>query len=235
VIRSGGVRRRSRRAGTGRRRPRVRARPQRGRRPETETTLLGLRLGYFFTPSIFLQSLVQYSDQADVWSANVRVAGLSTAGTRLYISEAVNLAIDHYGMGHSTTVQITKRSRGSPRRPGGWISTSDGPRCADASESASRGLSASSTALVHRSGCGYPKRMERPCSGPWRAPGPRRGAARANKAARGIGFAAGAGCAGAEARACARRSGTPGGARVAQISASDRSGERGRWVGCGPL
>jgi hypothetical protein len=50
-----------------------------------ETTLLGLRLAYFFTPHVFVQSLVQYSDQADVWSANVRFAWLSTAGTGLYV------------------------------------------------------------------------------------------------------------------------------------------------------
>ena len=50
-----------------------------------ETTLLGLRLAYFFTPNVFVQSLLQYSDQADVWSANVRFAWLSTAGTGLYV------------------------------------------------------------------------------------------------------------------------------------------------------
>jgi hypothetical protein len=50
-----------------------------------ETTLVGARASYFFTPRIFVQSLVQYSDQADVWSANVRVAWLSTAGTGLYV------------------------------------------------------------------------------------------------------------------------------------------------------
>ena len=50
-----------------------------------DTTLLGLRLAYFFSPSVFLQSLFQYSDQADVWSANVRFAWLSTAGTGLYV------------------------------------------------------------------------------------------------------------------------------------------------------
>jgi hypothetical protein len=52
---------------------------------EFEATLLGLRIGYFFTPRIFLQSLVQYSDQADIWSANVRFAILDTASTGLYI------------------------------------------------------------------------------------------------------------------------------------------------------
>jgi len=50
-----------------------------------ETTLLGLRLAYYFTPSIFVQSLFQYADQADVWSANVRFAWLTTAGTGLYV------------------------------------------------------------------------------------------------------------------------------------------------------
>ena len=52
---------------------------------EFDATLLGLRLAYFFTPNVFVQSLFQYSDQADVWSANVRFAWLSTAGTGLYV------------------------------------------------------------------------------------------------------------------------------------------------------
>ncbi len=34
-----------------------------------ETVLLGMNFGYFFTPRIYLQSLVQYSNQADSWSA----------------------------------------------------------------------------------------------------------------------------------------------------------------------
>jgi len=49
------------------------------------TTLTGLRVAYFFSPNVFVQSLFQYSDQADVWSANVRFAWLSTAGTGLYV------------------------------------------------------------------------------------------------------------------------------------------------------
>ncbi len=48
-------------------------------------SLLGLRVAYFFSPNIFVQSLLQYSDQVDVWSANVRFAWLSTAGTGLYV------------------------------------------------------------------------------------------------------------------------------------------------------
>jgi hypothetical protein len=50
-----------------------------------EVTLSQLRLGYFFTPRIYLQSLVQYADQQDTWSANVRFGWLNTAGTGLFI------------------------------------------------------------------------------------------------------------------------------------------------------
>ena len=47
--------------------------------------LAGIRIGFFFTPSISLQSLVQYSDQIDIWSANIRFAWLNRAGTGLFI------------------------------------------------------------------------------------------------------------------------------------------------------
>jgi len=47
--------------------------------------LIGVKVGYFFTPKIFLQSLVQYNNQASVWNANVRFAWLSTASTGLFI------------------------------------------------------------------------------------------------------------------------------------------------------
>ena len=46
---------------------------------------MGLRLAYFFTPRIYLQSLTQYSDQADAWSMNIRLGWLDTAGTGLFI------------------------------------------------------------------------------------------------------------------------------------------------------
>lgn len=48
-------------------------------------SLAGVRLGYFVTPRIFVQSLVQYSNQAQVFSANVRFGWLNTAGTGLFI------------------------------------------------------------------------------------------------------------------------------------------------------
>ena len=50
-----------------------------------ETVLLGMNFGYFFTPRIYLQSLVQYSNQVDSWSANLRFGWLNTAGTGLFI------------------------------------------------------------------------------------------------------------------------------------------------------
>lgn len=55
--------------------------------PEGDFTsvLTSFKLGYFFTPRIYLQGLVQYSDQVDTWSANVRFGWLNTAGTGLFI------------------------------------------------------------------------------------------------------------------------------------------------------
>jgi hypothetical protein len=50
-----------------------------------DVTVGGLRAGYFFTPRIYLQSLVQYADQLDTFSANVRFGWLNTAGTGLFI------------------------------------------------------------------------------------------------------------------------------------------------------
>jgi hypothetical protein len=47
--------------------------------------LIGVKVGYFFTPKIFLSSLVQYNNQANIWNANVRFAWLSTASTGLFV------------------------------------------------------------------------------------------------------------------------------------------------------
>ena len=55
------------------------------REGDFETILLGVNLGYFFTPRIYLQSLIQYSDQIDRLSANVRFGWLNTAGTGFFI------------------------------------------------------------------------------------------------------------------------------------------------------
>ena len=42
-------------------------------------------LSYSFTPFINLQSVLQYNDQSDIWSANIRFSWLNTAGTGLFI------------------------------------------------------------------------------------------------------------------------------------------------------
>ncbi|MGH7529838.1 MAG: DUF5916 domain-containing protein [Gemmatimonadales bacterium] len=48
-------------------------------------TLVAARVAYFFTPRILLQTLVQYSDQARVWTANARFGWLGTAGNGLFV------------------------------------------------------------------------------------------------------------------------------------------------------
>ena len=78
-----------------------------------ETTLVGLRVGYFFTPRIFLQSFLQYSDQANVWLLNMRFGWLDTAGTGLYV--VYNEAQESHGLrrlnGPMTRGLIIKYSR----------------------------------------------------------------------------------------------------------------------------
>jgi hypothetical protein len=49
------------------------------------TALVGLRVGYSFTPRIYLQSLVQWSNQTDQLSGNFRFGWLSEAGTGLFV------------------------------------------------------------------------------------------------------------------------------------------------------
>src|SRR5438552_1126890 len=48
-------------------------------------TLTAVRIAYFFTPRVLLQTLVQYSNQARVWTANARFGWLGTAGTGLFV------------------------------------------------------------------------------------------------------------------------------------------------------
>ena len=49
------------------------------------TTLTRLSLRYAFSPGVFLQSLIQYSDQSGIWSGNVRFGWLDTGGTGLFL------------------------------------------------------------------------------------------------------------------------------------------------------
>ena len=47
--------------------------------------LVAPRVAYFFTARVMFQTLVQYSNQLHVWTANARFSWLSTAGTGLFI------------------------------------------------------------------------------------------------------------------------------------------------------
>ncbi len=50
-----------------------------------ENTVVRLRVAYSFTPRVFLQSLIQYNNRTDNFSANVRFGWLNTAGTGLFV------------------------------------------------------------------------------------------------------------------------------------------------------
>jgi hypothetical protein len=50
-----------------------------------QTALLGLRVAYSFSPRVYLQSLIQYNDQTNNFSSNIRFGWLSTAGTGLFL------------------------------------------------------------------------------------------------------------------------------------------------------
>ena len=49
------------------------------------SSLQALRVNYFFTPRVFVQTLTQFNNQQRIWSANVRFGWLNTAGTGLFI------------------------------------------------------------------------------------------------------------------------------------------------------
>ncbi len=77
-------------------------------------SVLGLKLGYFFTPRISVQSLVQYSNQAQAWTANARFAWLNTAGTGLFVvfndaEEAVGVASWTRPQARSLTIKYTRQ------------------------------------------------------------------------------------------------------------------------------
>ena len=48
-------------------------------------SIVGARVAYFFSPRVFIQSLTQYNDQANAWTANVRFGWLNTAATGLFV------------------------------------------------------------------------------------------------------------------------------------------------------
>lgn len=74
-------------------------------------TLAGVRFGYFFTPRIYVQSLIQYSDQIDTWSANARLGWLNTAGTGLFIvyNEVQGIESLSGPLGRSLFIKFTRQ------------------------------------------------------------------------------------------------------------------------------
>ena len=78
------------------------------------SNLFRTRLSYSFTPNIFLQSLLQYNDQADIWSMNARFGWLQSANTGLFIVfnqvSYLDLAEDDglfYGFGDLSNRSVT--------------------------------------------------------------------------------------------------------------------------------
>ena len=49
------------------------------------TNLRQFRISYNFTPLMYLQAFIQYNDDIDAWSSNVRLSWLNTAGTGLFV------------------------------------------------------------------------------------------------------------------------------------------------------
>lgn len=49
------------------------------------TNILRTRVTYYFSPQVFLQSLIQFNDRSNTWSANMRFAWLQSANTGLFI------------------------------------------------------------------------------------------------------------------------------------------------------
>lgn len=49
------------------------------------TNLLRARISYSFSPRLYIQTLLQYNDNAEIWSANLRFGWLQAANTGLFI------------------------------------------------------------------------------------------------------------------------------------------------------
>jgi hypothetical protein len=58
------------------------------------THLARARLSYSFSPRVFVQSLVQYNDRANIWSSNFRFGWLQQANTGLFVVYTDSHAID---------------------------------------------------------------------------------------------------------------------------------------------
>ena len=63
------------------------------------TNLGQFRISYNFSPLIYLQAFVQYNDDLDLWTSNIRFSWLNTAGTGLFIvyNNATGLGNERFG------------------------------------------------------------------------------------------------------------------------------------------
>jgi hypothetical protein len=52
---------------------------------EFDVTLASARAGYSFSPNVFVQALVQYGTQTEIWSGNIRFGWLDRGGTGLFL------------------------------------------------------------------------------------------------------------------------------------------------------
>ena len=67
--------------------------------------LLRARVSYSFTPRIYIQSLFQYNDNADIWSANLRFGWLQAANSGLFlVFNEVSETMDFWGMPHQRSI-----------------------------------------------------------------------------------------------------------------------------------
>ena len=74
------------------------------------TNLTRARVAYNFSPRLFAQTLLQYNDNADLWSVNLRVGWLQDANTGLFLVyneiEGINDVVPS-GAGRSLTLKFS--------------------------------------------------------------------------------------------------------------------------------
>ena len=76
-----------------------------------DTNLLRARLSWSWNPRLFVQGLLQYNDQAQLWSANVRFGWLSSANTGLFVVYNENRDIEGPGSAFRDRSLTVKFSR----------------------------------------------------------------------------------------------------------------------------
>ena len=82
-------------------------------------SLVVTRFAYFFTPRVMFQTLVQYSNQAQVWAANARFSWLSAAGNGFFIVYNEGRAADGFfqwdqPQARSLIVKYSRQFGGTP-------------------------------------------------------------------------------------------------------------------------